>query len=159
MWVDDSSSRCASATSASGSRAWMTGRTAAVSTRGQTCSRTAATMVAFSSAGRARSDVAMIARALAQQQPQVELRSRAPLQPDHHEPPVCRERLDVAREVLRTHVVQDDVRSRTAPAWTSPTVNECRCPDRGNEVLVPVVDEHLGAEGTAYLQFFGRPRR
>ena len=96
-------------------------------------------------------------RALAQQQPQVELRARAPLQPDHHEPPVCRERLDVAREVLRAHVVQDDIGSRTAPARTSLTVLGCRCPDRGDEVLVPIVDEHLGAERTAYVELLGRP--
>ena len=88
-------------------------------------------------------------RTLAQQHPEVELRARPALQPDHHEPPVCRERIDVAREVFRAHVVEDDVHACAAGG----------CLDGLDEVVVPVVDEHVGAERTAYLELLRRPRR
>jgi pyruvate dehydrogenase E2 component (dihydrolipoamide acetyltransferase) len=65
----DSITRWASAASAIGYEACTTGRTRPPETSGHTCSRTAATMAAFSSSGRARSEVAVIAARLASSAP------------------------------------------------------------------------------------------
>src|SRR6476659_969470 len=47
--------------------------------------------------------------ALAHQGAEVELALGATLHPDHHEPPLGGQRLDVAGQVRRAHVVEDDV--------------------------------------------------
>src|SRR5690349_17817585 len=74
--------------------------------------------------------------ALAEQEAEVELRLRAALQADHDEPAAGSEGLDVAGEVLRAHVVEDDV--GTGAAGGSPHLLD--------EVLLAVVDQDLGAE-------------
>ena len=61
MWSDASMRRWASPARSSGKVVSTIGRTSPLSTSGQTCSRTLATIAAFSAAGRARSDVASTA--------------------------------------------------------------------------------------------------
>ena len=88
-------------------------------------------------------------RPLAQQQAEVELGAGAALQADDDEPAAGGEHVDVAGEVLRAHVVEDDVGAGAAGGR----------PDLLDEVLLAVVDEHLGAELAAGLELVGRPGR
>src|SRR5207244_13440789 len=74
--------------------------------------------------------------ALGHQRGQVELAGTAALQADDHEPAVGGERVEVAREVRPTHVVEDAVRAPTAGLLPYP----------GDEILGAVIDRDLGAE-------------
>src|SRR6478735_2761442 len=85
--------------------------------------------------------------ALGEQHAEVELALPAALQPDGHEAAVRRKRVDVAGEVLRAHVVEDDVGAVAVRART----------DLLDEVLLLVVDEHLGPELAARVELGLRP--
>ena len=142
MCSEDSSTRCASAASASGRTRSTTGRTSPASTAGQTPARTAWTMAAFCSRGRERSDGRVDRAALAQQRVEVELGRRAALQPDDDQPAAVGERGDVAREVLRADPVEHHV-------------GAAELLDRRDEVLVAVEHDPLGPE-RAYGVGLGR---
>ena len=73
---------------------------------------------------------------LAQQHAEVEFCASAALHPDDHEPATRGEHRDVAGQVLGPHVVEDDVGARSVRRGHHPV----------DEVLLAVVDEHLGAE-------------
>ena len=103
----------------SGSVVCTTGRTGPSATSGHTCSTTEAQIAAFSSAGRARSDGGDDGAALAQQRAEVELALGAALHADDHQPALGGERVDVALEVLRAHVVEDHVGAARLASSTS----------------------------------------
>jgi hypothetical protein len=78
---------------------------------------------------------------LAQQLVQVQLGLRAALHPDHQQPAVRSQRLDVRGQALGAHVVQDDVGPVPAGGFL----------ERGRHVVV-VVDDDVGAQVAAALQ-------
>ena len=129
---------------ASGWRACTIGRTRPEAISGQTCSRTAATIVAFSAAGRARSVVAMTAPRLAQQRPRCRARPRAALHADDDEPAARGQGSDVAGQVLRPHDVEDDVGA----------VPVGRRHDALDEVLLAVVRSSTSAPSSRHASSF-----
>ena len=131
---------------ARGWRACTIGRTRPEAISGQTCSRTAATIVAFSAAGRARSVVAMTAARLA---------SRAAMSSSPRVPP-CMPMMTSRPLVARAATLRDRYFAPTMSRMTS-----APCPsvaaDALDEVLLAVVHEHLGAELAARLELRRRP--
>ena len=79
------------------------------SMRGHTCSRTAATMAAFSVAGPGTQPGGDHGASFGEQGAEVELALAAAHQADGHQPAVRGEQVDVAAEVLGADVVEDDV--------------------------------------------------
>ena len=132
----------------SGSTRSTTGRTRPAATSGHTFSTTDATIAAFSAdaAGRAgwsrgrRLACAAARRGRAR-------RACPPCRPMTHEPPVDGEDVDVAAEVGRAHVVEDDVGAVAVRGGAH----------LGDEVLLAVVDEDLGAELGAPGELLGGP--
>lgn len=113
----------------------MTGRTLPSATKGQTCSRTAATMAAFSASGRAQGRAAD-RRTLPHQGTEVELGGAAAARGNDGDVPVGCEGLQVPPQVGRPddvehHVDPDAVRERQ---------------DAFDEVLGAVVDDQVGTE-------------
>ena len=112
------------------------GRTEPSATSGQTCSTTDAQIAAFSSAGRARSVVAMIAPRLRSSALMSSSALVPPCMPMMTSRPSVASAVDVAGEVRRAHVVEDDVGAGAVGVLL----------DHLDEVLLAVVDRHLGAE-------------
>lgn len=132
MCALDSSTRWASAASAIGSVRSTTGLTTPPPINGHTCSRTAATMAAFSWSGRPRRGRGD-GGPLGQQGAEVQLALGAALETDDREAAVDGERLDVPVQVLGADQVQDDVGTRSRGVL----------PELLDEVLLAVVDEDV----------------
>ena len=81
------------------------------------------------------------AAALGEQGRQIQFRLHPALQPDHHQTSAIGQGRDVALQVLRSDDIQDHVEGA-----------------RLHEVLLPVVDQCLGAELRASLQLLGAAR-
>ena len=118
------------------------GRSPAAPRRTRSAARRAcsvsATMAAFCSSGRARAGRrrARVAR-LASSVPRSSSPLRPPCRPSTTSRPPIASDAHVARQVLRAHVVEDDVDARAAGL--------ARC-TRSSKSLVAVVDRHVGAE-------------
>ena len=143
-WPPSSISWWARATSSRGMVVSTIGRIAPEATSGQTFSTTPQQIAAFSVTGRARSEVAVTDAALAQQGVDVELALGAALHPDDDQPAAGGEGGDVAAEVLRAHVVEDDV-------------GAAGLGEHLDEVVVAVVDGVRRTERAAQLELLRRP--
>ena len=87
----------------------------------------------------------MNGRVLAKKRPEVELALHPALQSDHGQAAAEGERAHIALEVGGAHVVEDDVGASSAR----------RLRHDLDKVLELVVDEELGPEGSAGIEFFG----